>query len=510
MRASPRRAAAARAERRAREAEIGQRLVADAAASGPADRVLLVVESATGRRIAGSLLPRQETGPVLLQAITPWLDEAGRTGRPRLRHGPGGAAARDQRSCIVAPLRRGSERLGFLYVDVEGRHGRFAAADRDRLARLAALGAEALSELRRAEALAPQVRQREAELGVINSIQQGVGAELDFQAIVELVGDKLREVFATGNLMISWRDAAAGVRHILYAYEHGQRMSLPSMPDSLERPIDKAMLARKVVTIDSPAAGAGLGLHHFAGTDQSLSSVFVPMFSGERLLGNIILENYEREAAFGEAEVRLLSTVAASMGVALENARLFAETQRLLKETEQRNAELAVINSIQSALAAELEHPGHLEAVGDKVQEVFRGADVQIRIFDQESQRVSSLRAGRGRALVDCSHRPDRQQRRLRSARVPHGAVLADQGEPGRGIGALRQPCDRRVRSIEVLLMACRWSPAARSVGADRASRARAAACLRRRPTSACCRRVAAAWAWRCRTRACSTRRSDC
>ena len=46
------------------------------------------------------------------------------------------------------------------------------------------------------------------------------------------------------------------------------------------------------------------------------------------MLGSIVLENYERENAFGEAEVRLLSTVAASMGVALENARLFDETQR--------------------------------------------------------------------------------------------------------------------------------------------------------------------------------------
>ena len=39
------------------------------------------------------------------------------------------------------------------------------------------------------------------------------------------------------------------------------------------------------------------------------------------------------------------------MGAALENARLFDETQRLLQETEQRNAELAVINSIQQGIA---------------------------------------------------------------------------------------------------------------------------------------------------------------
>ena len=35
------------------------------------------------------------------------------------------------------------------------------------------------------------------------------------------------------------------------------------------------------------------------------------------------------------------------MSVALESARLFDETNRLLKETEQRTAELAVINSVQ-------------------------------------------------------------------------------------------------------------------------------------------------------------------
>ncbi|MBK8418784.1 hypothetical protein [Candidatus Villigracilis saccharophilus] len=44
----------------------------------------------------------------------------------------------------------------------------------------------------------------------------------------------------------------------------------------------------------------------------------------------------------------------------LENARLFDETQRLLKITEERAQELAVINSVQAALAARVEHSRHL------------------------------------------------------------------------------------------------------------------------------------------------------
>ena len=58
--------------------------------------------------------------------------------------------------------------------------------------------------------------------------------------------------------------------------------------------------------------------------------------------------------------MRLLTTIAASLGTALENARLFDETQRLLKETEERNAELAIINSVQAGLGRKDGHSGHL------------------------------------------------------------------------------------------------------------------------------------------------------
>ena len=58
------------------------------------------------------------------------------------------------------------------------------------------------------------------------------------------------------------------------------------------------------------------------GTDMCKSSVQVPIVAGDRRLGGINVENHEREHAFGESEVRLLTTIASSLGVALESARL--------------------------------------------------------------------------------------------------------------------------------------------------------------------------------------------
>ena len=63
--------------------------------------------------------------------------------------------------------------------------------------------------------------------------------------------------------------------------------------------------------------------------------------------------------------MRLLQTLSSNMGVAIENARLFEAEQ-------QRAAELAIINSVQASLAAELNIQGIYEAVGDKIREILR------------------------------------------------------------------------------------------------------------------------------------------
>ena len=112
---------------------------------------------------------------------------------------------------------------------------------------------------------------------------------------------------------------------------------------------------RQPVVLNSIAEYSQYGLTVIPGTDQSKSMVSVPIISSDRVLGLISMEDYERENAYGESELRLLTTIAASLGSSLENAHLFAETQRLLKETEQRKDELAILNSVGEAMAKTLD-----------------------------------------------------------------------------------------------------------------------------------------------------------
>ena len=159
------------------------------------------------------------------------------------------------------------------------------------------------------------------------------------------------------------------------------------------------------------------------GTDQSQSDVSVPFVGSDRVLGRVKLENHERENAFSEAEVRLLETVASAMGVALENARLFDETQRLLKETEQRAAEMAVINSIQQGIAGELDFQAIVDLVGDKLREVLKSDDIGIAWHEPQAGMLHSLYVVRARSALE-------RFRRIARGRVARSRRMAETREP--------------------------------------------------------------------------------
>ncbi|HTP47404.1 MAG TPA: GAF domain-containing protein, partial [Casimicrobiaceae bacterium] len=298
------------------------------------------------------------------------------------------------KSSISVPIIGSDRVIGGITIETFEREYAYGESDVRLLSTIASSMGVALENARlfdETQRLFKAEQQRAAELAVINSIQQGMASKLDFQAIVDLVGDKLREVFNTGDIGIRWFDRSTGLMHYLYQFEHGNRQTVAPREPLVGGPWSRISNTRQPLVLRNRAEAEAIGTSALPGTDDSQSSVFVPILGGDKVLGLIVLEDYEREDAFGVAEVRLLSTVAASMGVALENARLFDETQRLLKETEQRAAELAIINSIQQGLAAQLDFQAIVDMVGDKLREVFATPDLGIRWYNEQTGQLHYL-----------------------------------------------------------------------------------------------------------------------
>ena len=145
------------------------------------------------------------------------------------------------------------------------------------------------------------------------------------------------------------------------------------------------------------------------------SALFAPLIAGGEAVGVISLQNLDREYAFSDVDVRLLTTLAASLSVALENARL-------IHETRQRVAELATVHEIGQAFASQLDLDRMYELVGERIGETFsadlvyvamhRHRDRPDRVRLLQRRRHDRAQGGvRLRRGPDLAHHPDRASR---------------------------------------------------------------------------------------------------
>jgi len=292
------------------------------------------------------------------------------------------------KSAVYVPMMVGEKVTGNISLQNIDRENAISDSDVRLLETLANSMSVALENARlfdETTRLLKETEQQKAELGVINSVQEGLAKELNMQAIYDLVGDRIRELFNAQAVMIVTFDHETATEHFKYLIEDGQRFYLASRP--YDRLRQHLIITKQKIVINSnyEEAYAQFGLKTLPGTNPTKSGVFVPLIIGDKVNSYISLQNMLTENAFSESDVRLLETLANSMSVALENARLFDETNRLLKETEQRTAELAVINSVQGGLARELDMKAIYDLVGNKIRDVFDAQGVIIASFDHET-----------------------------------------------------------------------------------------------------------------------------
>jgi GAF domain-containing protein len=87
---------------------------------------------------------------------------------------------------------------------------------------------------------------------------------------------------------------------------------------------------------------------------QDRDLLIVPMLAGGREIGFISVDDPQHGLKPSRSDIEALEIYAGQAAIALENARLFQETQGHLKEAEQRSRELALINQVTAAINSAL------------------------------------------------------------------------------------------------------------------------------------------------------------
>ena len=253
----------------------------------------------------------------------------------------------------------------------------------------------------------PTPTERAAELAVINEIGAALAQQLEFQAIIDLVGERVGSIFKSRSIFIALHDPASDTLTFPYDMDEGKSVPTRVVPGRTRNHVDGAPVRALPPHRHHRGAGdrrspAGRRIGHRS------PGWALPIPAGNRVIGVIGLESLEANA-FSEGDERLLNTLSASLGVALENARLFDETKRLLTETDARAAELAVVNEIGSALAEQLDSTRSSSSSATDRRDLRR-------------RRAPDPAVRRGRRphrapLRDRGRRPERDRWRSRSAR---------------------------------------------------------------------------------------------
>ncbi|NJN43930.1 MAG: GAF domain-containing protein, partial [Anaerolineae bacterium] len=105
------------------------------------------------------------------------------------------------------------------------------------------------------------------------------------------------------------------------------------------------------------------------------SELAVPVKSTGGLLGILNIDDIHPNA-FDETDVRLMTTIADQLAIALENARAYESLQRSMSETHQRAEELAVLFKVSQAIA---DAPLNLEEIGLIIVRQFDGGVMGLR-----------------------------------------------------------------------------------------------------------------------------------
>jgi signal transduction histidine kinase/DNA-binding response OmpR family regulator len=240
------------------------------------------------------------------------------------------------------------------------------------------------------------LKQRSNELAILYNMSETLSKSLELFALSRFIGDKLIDIFAVDSGLIMLLDPQSDLIQIYYEYDKNEGGYLD---DRTPFPLGKGLSSRVIFskqplllnTIEEQIANGAYFDPEIIkkGTDNfSQSWLGVPILYQDQILGLVALGN-EAPHSFNQENLNLLQTVTANLGASIANARLFDETQNLLEETEQRNHELATLNSVSEALSKSLDLRALTRIIGDKLCEIFNADAVLIMLLGPQSDLIN-------------------------------------------------------------------------------------------------------------------------
>jgi GAF domain-containing protein len=230
-----------------------------------------------------------------------------------------------------------------------------------------------------------QTNQQAGELQVLNEMGRELSAQLDITGVVETIYKFTSQLMDTTNFLVAFYNAETQNLDFPLAINDNQRVEVHER--ELQNGLtDYVIRTQKPLFIPEGLQDhmALLGIDFVAlGDDRpSLCWMGVPILLGQSLLGVLALQSIEAARLYDEHHLELLTAIASQGAIAIQNARLFQQTQI-------RAEELGVLNEMGRALTGSLE----IEAITDNVfqyaSRLMETSSFCIALYDADRDELS-------------------------------------------------------------------------------------------------------------------------
>jgi PAS domain S-box-containing protein len=213
---------------------------------------------------------------------------------------------------------------GLLVVWRAGRGMEFTAAELEFLTSLARQAAIAVQNA----SLFEETEERAKELAILNQLAQSLSSQLNINQIIDTIYSGVVRLIDAKNFYVGFYDASTN--EILIP----QNESQPDQERETARvPIGQDIISYMIQTGKSVliSDGSEKWLREKGLTipgEPAKSFLGVPLARGTQILGAMAVQSYDQYNAYHQHDLQLLTAFAGQVAVALENARLFQETQK--------------------------------------------------------------------------------------------------------------------------------------------------------------------------------------
>lgn len=258
------------------------------------------------------------------------------------------------------------------------------------------------------------LQRRLDELVIVNTISMAASAQQDLDELFSMVGELLEDLFDTTSVFIAVFDPQSKIIEIPYRTIHRQRVAssplqygegLTSYVLNNAQPL---LIARDFAT-QSQKYGARSSFSNEFG--QPKTWLGVPIMARNQALGVFSLQDYSHENAFSSEDVRLLSTLAANIGITMQNARLYQSAQREIQERATAEAEsrrrleqMQILYEIAQTITSGLELDSVINTLLEKCRQIAPVDVFSVATYEAQTGIVHFVRfydRGEERALAE-------------------------------------------------------------------------------------------------------------